>query len=213
MQNIVDALQKQGVKKTAVERALATLVEKGQVNKKEYGKAKVFLLAQDSLELPNAEDIATLDKQILDLNGELEQYNQRILSKREQVSTLKSQYTLVDAKKRINFLESEVASKTSKRSKLGDGSTLFSKEDKLAIDKAYYDLRLLWKKYRGLVTTILDQISEGTGKRKGELHEEIGVETDEGVSVNLNDFAEIANPSAVRKGTPLARNSKRQRQS
>lgn len=213
MQNIVDALQKQGVKKTAVERALATLVEKGQVNKKEYGKAKVFLLAQDKLELPNAEDIASLDQQLLDLNGELEQQNQRIASKREKVFSLKSQYTLEDAKKRIEFLESEVTLKTSKRSKLGDGSMLFSKEDKLAIDKSYYDLRLLWKKYRGLVNSILDQISEGTGKKKGELNEEIGIETDEDANVDLNDFAEIANPIAVRKGAPLARNSKRQRQS
>lgn len=213
VQNIVDALQKQGVKKTAVERALATLVEKGQVNKKEYGKAKVFLLAQDKLELPNAEDVTSLDKQVSDLVGKLNQCNQRVALKSEDATSLKSQYTLQDAKKRVDFLEGEIALKTSKRSKLGDGSMLFSKEEKLAIDKSYYDLRLLWKRYRGLVNRIIDQISEGTGKKKSELNGEIGIETDEDVNVNLHEFVEIANPSAVRKGGLLDRNGKRQRQS
>ena len=44
VQNIVDALQKCGVKKTAAERALASLTEKGSISKKEYGKTVVSVL-------------------------------------------------------------------------------------------------------------------------------------------------------------------------
>lgn len=191
------------MKKTAVERALATLVEKGQVIKKEYGKAKIFLLAQDKLDQPNTEDIASSDAKIRELTSEYEQCSQNLSSKREKVASLKSQYTLQDAKKRVESLEDELASKTAKRAQLGDGSMLMSKEEKLAIDKSYFDLRSLWKKYKALAASVLDQISEGTGKRKEELREEIGIETDEDVNVNLTDFVEVANPKTTRKGGPL----------
>lgn len=207
----MDALQKEGVKKTAVERALAVLVEQSKVNKKEYGKAKIFLLAQDALQLPDDQDIAHTDSQINLLSQELVQTKDRIAQHRQRATALKAEYTLQEALLRVSSFEQQLQKKSDKREQLGDGSALLSKEDKLLIDMQYYDTRTAWKKYRSLVNNILDQIGEGTGKKKSELTEEIGIETDEDVSVNFADFPEIANPLRTNKCSSSSRSAKRRR--
>lgn len=211
VQNIVDALQKEGVKKTAVERSLATLVETGKVKKKEYGKAKIFLLAQDQLELPDAKDMASTDAEMRTLSQRLTQVNSNIDEKRERVAQLKSQYTLEGATQLISKLEDELTLKMAKRERLGDGSALMSKEEKAGIEKAYYDVRSLWKKYHVLVKSIVDQIGEATGKKRSELYEEIGIETDEEAKVDIADFPEIENPLKAKRGVAQGRSASAKR--
>lgn len=209
----MDALQKEGVKKTAVERALATLVENGQVNKKEYGKAKIFLLAQDKLDLPDAEDMASTDAELRTLSEKLNGLNSAIEEKKGRLAHLKSQYTFEGASERVEKLSDELTTKLARRERLGDGSALMSKEEKLNVEKAYSDMRLLWKKYSSLVKGIVDQISEATGKKRSELYEEIGVETDEDVNVNFAEFPEIGNANKGRRVIATGRSTpvKRQR--
>lgn len=213
MQNIVDSLQKHGVKKTAVERSLATLVEKGDVNKKEYGKAKIFLLAQDKLKLPDSQDAAATDVDLRTLTETLSETEGRLGTLRDRTAYLKGQLTLEEVTQRLNKLEDQLVSKSAKRERLGDGSSLMSKEEKANGDKRYYDIRQLWKKYKRLVKEVLDQISEATGKKISELNEDIGIETDEDVNVKFTDFPDIPNPLKANRTQPSNRIAKRHRQS
>lgn len=209
----MDALQKEGVKKTAVERALATLVENGQVNKKEYGKAKIFLLAQDKLDLPDAEDMASTDAELRALSERKCELDGTIEENRSRLAHLKSQYTLENATERVQVLTDELTTKLARRERLGDGSALMSKEDKLNVEKAYSEMRSMWKKYSSLVKGIVDQISEATGKKRSELYEDIGIETDEDVKVNFTDFPDIDHSLKGRRGALAGRSTpvKRQR--
>lgn len=207
------------MKKTAVERSLAALVEDGLVNKKEYGKAKIFLLRQDTLELPDDAEAASTDEQLRTLSSQLQTLIQELAQKRERIAQLKSQYTLDDATQRLAALREELETKQDRRQRLGDGSTLMSKQDKLQLDKGYFNVRAAWKKYLKLVRDIVDQIAEASGKKRAELYEEIGIETDEDANVNLADMPEIDNPTKPKRpggsGAFQARsiNAKRQRQS
>lgn len=53
--------------KTAVAKALTTLVEKGEISGKAYGKQWVYVARQDLLEAPSPADLEQLDSTIEDL--------------------------------------------------------------------------------------------------------------------------------------------------
>lgn len=212
MQNIVDSLQRHGVKKTAVERSLASLVEKGSVSKKEYGKAKIFILRQDKIDLPDPEEVSRLDAEVNTLTAELTDVTERNENLQSALTALKQEYTLDQAKARDGHLADELARKEEKRSTLGDGSKLMTKEDKLKLENDYYNIRALWKKYMRIVTEIVNQIGEAMGKKNSELFEDMGIETDESVNIKISDFPDIQNPMKVRRLANPNRAIKRQRQ-
>lgn len=213
MQNIVDALQKHNVKKTAVERSLATLVEKGKVSKKEYGKAKIFIVRQDNIDMPDEQEMVELDTEIKTLSAQLTEVTSRTEKLQDELALLSKEYTLEEARKRDVELTHDLAKMEEKREALGDGSKLISKDDKIKMEQTYFNVRSLWKKYKRIVTDITNQIGEATGKKNAELLEEMGVETDDAVNVNISDFPEIQNPLKAKRPATTSRTSKRQRQS
>lgn len=212
MQNIVDALQKHNVKKAAVERSLAMLVEKGKVSKKEYGKAKIFIVRQDKIDMPDDDDMVKLDAEIKTLTSHLTDAAARTEKMQGELVLLNKEYTLEEARKRNEELTNELDKKEEKREALGDGSELVSKDDKLKMDHTYYNVRSLWKKYKRIVTDIANQIGEATGKKNAELYEEMGIETDKAVNVDISDFPEIQNPLKTKRSTTAMCAPKRQRQ-
>lgn len=211
MQNIVDALQKFNVKKTAVERSLASLVEKASVTKKEYGKAKIFIASQQSIKLPDPDEVKSLDEKIATLTTQSEELTQNLNGHRCRISDLASQLTLTQAKEQVAKLEQDLQRKEKKLKSLGDGSALMSKEDKQKLELSYYKVRTTWKKYKRMVTDITEQISEGMGTKPKDLYEQIGIETDEEMKMQLADFPEITNP-AKRNAVHKMRGGKRMRQ-
>eukprot|EP00187_Rhodella_violacea_P015879 CAMPEP_0184730824 /NCGR_PEP_ID=MMETSP0314-20130426/48815_1 /TAXON_ID=38298 /ORGANISM="Rhodella maculata, Strain CCMP 736" /LENGTH=95 /DNA_ID=CAMNT_0027197077 /DNA_START=102 /DNA_END=386 /DNA_ORIENTATION=- len=65
VQNIVDALQKHSIKKTAVDRSLASLLDAASITQKLYGKSAVYLVAQPPPPDASAHaETAALDAQI-----------------------------------------------------------------------------------------------------------------------------------------------------
>lgn len=211
VQNIVDALQKEGVKKTAVERALANLVEKELVTKKEYGKAKIFLLSQAQLDLPDPDDAKAIDEDLRKHTDDLSAVNSRVSDLRQRVNALSSQYTLEEAREKLDQGKEQLASKKEKLEKLGDPANLMSKEDKLSAEKTYYENRQLWKKYKKLIKSVVDQVGEATGRKTQDLHDEIGIETDQDVSVDITSFPDIPNPLKAKRPGQSAIAQKRQR--
>lgn len=208
MQNIVDALQKDGVKKTAVERSLASLVEKGAVTKKEYGKAKIFIRSQKDIQLPDMDESKALDAQLRDLSSQHTDIVERVNILKSQVNTLRQTMTLEEAQTKLEQKKKELESKEEQRAQLGDGTSLMTNEEKTKLEQAYFDARSSWKKYKRIVIEMVNQVSEASGKRPAQLFEEIGVETDKDVNVNIIDFPDIPNPSKQKQTKRLV---KRQR--
>ncbi|CAN8074391.1 unnamed protein product [Agarophyton chilense] len=208
VQNIVDSLQKSGVKKTAVERSLASLVEKKLVTKKEYGKAKIFIASQDIIEIPNPDEVKRLDEEISELQEQLSSISGETDQLSGVASALRAELTLDEAKKRTKELIEETEQKEQKLASLGDGSSLMSKEDKEKLELFYYQARSLWKKYKRIVTDITDAIGEASGKKLEELFEELGIDSDAAANVKLSDFPDMKNP-VKRKGTAVGHTNKK----
>lgn len=71
-QNVADALQKFKLKKTAIQKALDTLSDSGQISFKEYGKQKIYLARQDQFNILNSEELDQMKKANSKLQAELE---------------------------------------------------------------------------------------------------------------------------------------------
>lgn len=80
--DVFNNLHKQ-VGKTAVTKALSSLVEKGEVSEKAYGKQQVFVIRQDALPTPSPEELAILD-------SELQQLQDALVSQKEKTKLLQS---------------------------------------------------------------------------------------------------------------------------
>lgn len=194
MQNIVDSLQTRGVKKAGTERSLAALVSKGTVTKKEFGKVNLFILAQSQLELPDPEQQKAVDEDIADLSARLSELNDSLSELRGKVAQLNSTLSAEEAREEIQRLDAVVEAKESKLAKLGDGSSLLTKEEKMKVEFAYFTLLSAWKKRKKMAKNIADIIGESSGMKPRAFYDEVGVETDEEVNVNMVDFPDIQNP-------------------
>lgn len=208
VQNIVDSLQKSGIKKAAVERSLASLVEKKLVSKKEYGKAKVFIAAQDAIDISDAEEIKRLEDELKSRRGELQEASERVNQLRKETNILTNEYTMDESKEMLSKLSSKLEQKKRKRGLLGDESNLISKDDKTKLEYSYYQARSLWKKCRRIVSDITDAIGEASGKKRTELFEELSIESDEAANVSLKEFPEISNPAKRRGATVFVESKK-----
>jgi cell division septum initiation protein DivIVA len=194
VQNIIDALQKDGVKKAAADRSLASLVAKGIVNKKEYGKINIFILTQDKLDLPDPEEVVRVDAAIKELIEQISEYGSALDDLRGQVGQLQTVRTVQEAKDEVARLNENIASKEAKLEKLGDGSNLLSKEDKAKVELQYFKFLSAWKKRKRMARNIADTVGESSGMKATEFFEKIGVETDEEMNSNITDFPDIQNP-------------------
>lgn len=195
VQNIVDSLQKQGIKKTAVERSLASLVERKLVTKKEYGKAKIFLATQGNINIPDAEAVEKTETELRELTESLEETTKNVALLRQRRGTLAGALTLDEARHRVKEVEDVLAQKKGKRGALGDASNLFSKEDKMKLETSYFTIRQKWKAYRRIVIDIADRVSEATGRKRTDIYSEIGIETDEQADISYASMPDMQNPA------------------
>lgn len=201
--NIVDSLQRQGVKKTGAERALASLVAQGHVHKKEYGKSNIFILSQDKLELPDVEETAALDEEVKQLTAQTAELDEVIGGLRARMAQLGITLSLDEANAELERLTVVAAEKEGKLARLGDGSSLLTKEDKLKVETKYFAMLSAWKTRKKLVKNIADTIGESSGMKPAEFYEKVGVEVDEDVGVNIADYPQIDNPAKrKRQGGP-----------
>lgn len=210
--NIVDSLQKSGLKKTGAERALASLVAKGTVHKKEYGKSNIFILSQGGLELPDAEEAAAVDAEVKELTARVGELGETLGGLRGRVSELQGTLSLDEAVAELERVTAVVAAKEERLSKLGDGSRLLSKEDKLAVEAKYFALLSAWRTRKRLVKNVADAIGESCGMKAKEFYGTVGVETDEDAGVDLAGFPQVENPAKAARpahgGRPAAKRQK-----
>lgn len=199
MQNIVDALQADSIKKSGVERSLAALVEAGEVTRKEFGKTKLYLQCQAKISLPDEETAAAEVSEVETLSKKVEELDAQIARLRGTESGLKHTLTLDAARAELAEVEKDVCEKKAELEALGDPDELPTEEDKRKVEINYYKCRTAWKKRKKTVKNIVDTISENMGKKPAELMEIIGLETDKDVGADLAEFKDIADPSKAKK--------------
>ncbi|KAA8497425.1 Homologous-pairing protein 2-like [Porphyridium purpureum] len=199
VQNVVDALQKDGVKKKGVETALAALVEDGAVMVKEYGKAKIYLAAQQAIELPSPEEMHAIDEQIKAKDAELKALVKSSEEQHRVNAALKSQMTEQEARQELLKLEADAHDMHAKLDKLGDPANLISAEQMQAVGVKLFKAKALWKKRRRQATDIVETFCESMNKKPSVLCEELCVERDEDVGVALQNVPNGEDPTKLKR--------------
>lgn len=62
-QMVADALQVNGIKKTAVQKVMDTLTANGKISFKDYGKQRVCVANQTQFEIPDIDELDAMKKQ------------------------------------------------------------------------------------------------------------------------------------------------------
>uniref|UniRef100_A0A7S3EN79 Homologous-pairing protein 2 winged helix domain-containing protein n=1 Tax=Rhodosorus marinus TaxID=101924 RepID=A0A7S3EN79_9RHOD len=142
LQQIVDGLQSKGLKKTACERALNVLVENGNVTLKEFGKAKIFLCRQDSIEIPDEQEMLQMDSEITHKAHELKQLTEKRQVLEKQISALNTAISLSDAISKCDQLSEEIAESKRKLDAMGPESEQVTEEEKKRVEDQYKKMRV-----------------------------------------------------------------------
>ncbi|KAI3911049.1 hypothetical protein MKW98_015706 [Papaver atlanticum] len=190
-QNVADALQKDNLKKTAVQKALDSLCDSGRITFKEYGKQKIYVARQDQFDIPNSEELDRMKKENATLQQDLEEQNRAIGEVEGEIRALQSNLTLEQIRAKQAKLETEVEAMEEKLNKLRDGVTLVRPEDRKAIEKLYLEKISHWRKRKRMFKDIWDTITENSPKDLKEFKEELGIEYDEDVGVSLQSLSEL----------------------
>ncbi|MCL7047521.1 hypothetical protein MKW94_002007 [Papaver nudicaule] len=190
-QNVADALQKDNLKKTAVQKALDTLCESGRITFKEYGKQKIYVARQDQFDIPNSEELDQMKKENAKLQQDLEEEKRAISEVEGEIRALQSNLTLEQIRAKQAKLGTEVEAMEEKLNKLRDGVTLVRPEDRKAIEGIYMETITHWRKRKRMFKDIWDTITENSPKDLKEFKEELGIENDEDVGVSLQSLSEL----------------------
>ncbi|THU53808.1 hypothetical protein C4D60_Mb10t18330 [Musa balbisiana] len=198
-QNVADALQKYNLKKTAVQKALDTLADNGQISYKEYGKQKIYLARQDHFKIPNNQELDQMKKDNNKLQDELGAQKKTISEVEAEIRVLHSNLTLEEIQDKEAKLIGEVEEMEEKLSTLRSGVVLVKAEDKKVIEETYAEKINQWRKRKRIFKELWDAITENSPKDLKEFKEELGLEYDEDVGVSLQSCSELINPGKRRK--------------
>jgi prefoldin subunit 5 len=177
----VDALSKEGIKKASCEKILASLVEKEVVSVKEYGKAKIYLFRQDTIEIPDKKEVEEMDEQLKSKEEEYASITTEVSELEKEVNYLSSQMTVEEARNKKDELESILQQLNEKLQVLSAGIQQVDPEERKKLQQNMLYNVSKWKERKRMAKDILDAISENANMRYKELCEQIGVETDEAV--------------------------------
>eukprot|EP00850_Spirogloea_muscicola_P001901 SM000007S20861 [mRNA] locus=s7:594718:596507:+ [translate_table: standard] len=170
-QNVADALQKAGIKKTTAQKALDNLADAGHITSKEYGKQKIYLARQDQIELPSPEDLEA--------------------GKKAKLRLAQSSLTFDQIQEQIQKLTDENKAMNEKLSSLRDGAVLMPTDERTAVDKSFETSIALWRRRKRAFRDLWDLITENLPGDTKELQVELGIETDEAAGHKPDDFLEL----------------------
>lgn len=175
--------------KAAIQKALDEFVSQGKVLEKVYGKQKVYCIIQEDENIDPEKakaEISAMDKQIMELTEQQSNNLQKIKNLEFELKNLKSSLTNEEAKTEKDKLEKQVEQMKAKLKTLSENSSPISEESKQKIEKNHTKYLKEYRKRKRICNDIIDSILEGYPKKKKDLFEEVGIETDESQNFSLN---------------------------
>eukprot|EP00250_Pteridium_aquilinum_P003869 c14144_g1_i2 orf=199-867(+) len=191
VQNVADALQKYGIKKAAVQKVLDSLADSGQISAKEYGKQKIYLARQDQFQIPNPQELQELNVNNEKLRKELQSEKAALSGLEADLRILESNLTLEQIREKEQNLGQDIKRAEAKLSNLKQGVVLVSAEEREKVQEAFVTKMSEWRKRKKMFKELWDLITEALPKDLKEFKEELGIEYDEDVQVNLQDYASL----------------------
>lgn len=173
--------------KTVVQKALDQLTQDEKIKEKVYGKQKVYCIIQENDTDPSKlqEDISQMDQKINDLQEKFTANDDRIKATESELKNFQNSLTTDEARAEKNRLTKEVEKLKAKLKDLQENSVPISAETKEKIEKEHEKNMKAYKKRKRICMDIVNSIMEGYPKKKKDLLEEVGIETDEEVGCVL----------------------------
>lgn len=183
--DVFSIFQKQGVGKSAVEKALEQLVKDNVLYMKLNGKQKVYCVVQPETTEQDQIEIRSMHEELLQINLVLREVERKYKESESHVKTLRNTCSAAEAKLKVVEMEKTVAELRSKLDciKPKDTGVVVSEKDRELVRKNYEKYTKEYRKRKRMCTNILDSILENCPKTKKALYEEIGIETDESVGM------------------------------
>ncbi|GLJ38737.1 hypothetical protein SUGI_0789750 [Cryptomeria japonica] len=198
-QNAADALQKYGLKKTAVQKALDTLAESAQISFKEYGKQKIYIARQDQFSIPDTNELDQMKRENGELQKLLEAEKNAINEVESEIRALESNLTLEQIREKEIELRDEVCAMESKLSILREGTVLVKPEERKKVQDTYNEKINQWRRRQRAFKELWGTITENMPKDLKEFKEELGIETDEDVGVSFKAYSEYTSNKSSRR--------------
>lgn len=189
--SINDLLQEDGLKthgKAAVQKSLDKLVDQQKVSEKEYGKQRIYCVAQEDVtnSTEMEENLRKMDQEINELTENLKAVTEKLQQNSSELKSLQSKMTLEEARAEKHKLKEEISTLTTKIDSLQNNSKpSISNEEKNKINAEHEKFLKEYRKRKRICMDIINAILDGYPKTKKHLFEDIGIETDEEVGFKL----------------------------
>eukprot|EP00039_Didymoeca_costata_P019886 m.339295 g.339295 ORF g.339295 m.339295 type:complete len:214 (-) comp18737_c0_seq1:88-729(-) len=178
----------QQVGKTQTTQILTKLAKEQFLVEKEYGKAKVYLLNQaDQKEVPQ-EELATLDQEIENKKLKGKNLRDSCVKLASELDSLTGSLTNTIASKKLSDLKEENSDLSARIKKIEESGDLVSKEEQEKVEKNYTKHITEWRKRKKYMKNIEDTVMESYPKKRKQLQDDMGVETDEAAGIDISDF-------------------------
>lgn len=179
-QGITDCLAQFGVKKGQAQKALDNLAAAADgIICKEFGKTKLYFASQATVQTASLEEMESKQQ----LHAKLVQVNNDRVDKvkclTSEVNALKGSLSISQVEERTQKLESEVAEDETKLNSLQAGTNIVSESERKQVEQLFKENLGHWRKRRRVFKDIWDTVSESINRRKADLFEELGIETDD----------------------------------
>eukprot|EP01138_Halocafeteria_seosinensis_P005860 gb/GECG01005990.1/.p1 GENE.gb/GECG01005990.1/~~gb/GECG01005990.1/.p1 ORF type:complete len:373 (+),score=102.62 gb/GECG01005990.1/:1-1119(+) len=178
------------VKKASLTRVLDKLADEGKIHAKTYGKSKVYYPDQAQYGEIQETDISSLQEEVKELTTKQNEVKNERKRLEQEVSSLQSSLTTEQLGKSIEELKKTISEKEAKLERLNEasGGEVVTKDTRKNIIAEVNKYRKTWVDRKNKVMDLVDNMSEGTGKKPKEIMEEAGIETDEEMGINVRDF-------------------------
>lgn len=188
--DVFSRLQRHGVGKSAVDKALDQLVRENELYVKVYGKQRVYCAVQpDDGAGADAGAEAAADAELAAVEAAVRDAERRYRQSEAELRSVRAERTVDELRRDVAGLEKAVAACRARLDGLvrerkaaaaaGAGAEAASPAAKELAKKDYERVAREYRKRKRACTDILDSILENCPKTKKALFEEIGVETDE----------------------------------
>lgn len=183
--NVYDNLHKQ-VKKTSVSKILDNLADEGKLQRKEFGKTKIFLADQKQYpECPQSE-VDEQNARIAELKAQLLEKEQECGILSSKISELSQHPTNTDAETEVAKLDKTVEERSKELEQLKSTTTLISDDQVAIVENDLAKFKKLWKQRKSACKGMADVLADGMDKKPIEVLQSFECELDEDVGVDVN---------------------------
>ncbi|KAJ6495657.1 TBPIP-domain-containing protein [Mycena vitilis] len=175
----VSANLKGAVPKTAVQKILLALAEKGELVQKTYGKTSFFVANQANIEAIPAERFAALEEEYKTTDEENKLLGAEFKTLNSELAKLKSTPTDADLDIQISELTQTIKKAETQLQPLRSGAPLISAQDLEQVDSDWMKWRAEWVRRKKIFNDFWHIITDSmTTPEAATLAEELGIEQD-----------------------------------